>query len=142
MIVAESCFFEKKSFGFKSKNKTMAYERTISQMHYRKEPQRMVKGARSKPSQAVVKRCQPTKRKIAPTKKTKVRIIEVTEEEVEEEVPRRRTACGWCAGCRRKDCEKCDHCRAMIKYGGDGMLRRKCRKRVCKNMEEREVYDI
>ncbi|KAJ8888157.1 hypothetical protein PR048_007644 [Dryococelus australis] len=46
-------------------------------------------------------------------------------------VRRRRVRCKKCEPCRRNDCEECNFCRDMAKYGGTGGLKQACIMRQC-----------
>ena len=46
----------------------------------------------------------------------------------------RRTACGKCKRCLRKNCGQCRQCRDMPRYGGPGKLNERCIKRRCEAM--------
>jgi len=50
----------------------------------------------------------------------------------------RMKACGLCEGCQTEDCGECSHCKDMIKYGGTGKMKQKCKLRKCTNMEIKE----
>ena len=41
------------------------------------------------------------------------------------------TRCGECSGCLQPNCKRCDFCRDMKRFGGEGKLRKACMKRVC-----------
>ncbi|XP_063064809.1 neurofilament heavy polypeptide-like isoform X2 [Engraulis encrasicolus] len=46
---------------------------------------------------------------------------------------RQRRMCFKCVACQRKDCGKCNFCLDMVKFGGRGRLKQKCKLRRCLN---------
>lgn len=52
----------------------------------------------------------------------------------DDETRKRRSRCGECEGCLRKDCGNCSHCLDMEKFGGSGNLRQACIRRRCLTM--------
>ncbi|UYV65445.1 KDM2A [Cordylochernes scorpioides] len=46
-------------------------------------------------------------------------------------VRHRRTRCKKCEPCQRNDCEECNFCRDMKKFGGPGRMKQSCRMRQC-----------
>jgi hypothetical protein len=49
---------------------------------------------------------------------------------------KKRSRCGTCAGCRKADCEACNYCLDMVKYGGPGTLRKACKNRICVALDD------
>lgn len=45
----------------------------------------------------------------------------------------RFNACKKCTGCRTENCTECEYCLDMPKYGGMGIMKQKCEKRICVN---------
>lgn len=63
-------------------------------------------------------------------KKKKERNID--DEDMKQQHKRKSRQCGECPACvRKEDCNTCDFCKDMKKFGGPGKLRQKCRKRQC-----------
>ena len=48
---------------------------------------------------------------------------------------RRRRRCKECSGCLAKDCGECRCCKDMLKFGGEGRLRKACEARKCSSMK-------
>jgi hypothetical protein len=46
----------------------------------------------------------------------------------------RRRRCNECSGCRAENCGRCGMCLDMPKYGGKGMKRQPCERRMCLNI--------
>jgi len=46
--------------------------------------------------------------------------------------PPRRSNCGSCDGCLKRECQKCLYCKDKPKYGGQGIKKQKCIERKCK----------
>ena len=44
---------------------------------------------------------------------------------------RRHSRCGVCAGCVKKDCGDCSHCKDKKKFGGPGKKKQACSARKC-----------
>ncbi|XP_043200889.1 jmjC domain-containing histone demethylation protein 1-like [Amphibalanus amphitrite] len=44
---------------------------------------------------------------------------------------RRRVRCKECEGCTRDECRECACCRDMPKFGGPGIIKQSCKRRVC-----------
>jgi len=49
----------------------------------------------------------------------------------------RFNACKTCTGCRTENCTECEYCLDMPKYGGMGVIKQKCEKRICVNPQLR-----
>jgi len=45
----------------------------------------------------------------------------------------RFNACKKCSGCRTENCTQCEYCLDMPKFGGMGIMKQKCEKRICVN---------
>ena len=45
--------------------------------------------------------------------------------------------CKKCAGCRETNCGECEYCEDMPRFGGRGLLKQKCVKRICVNPQLR-----
>ncbi|CAF4881707.1 unnamed protein product [Pieris macdunnoughi] len=53
----------------------------------------------------------------------------------------RRKRCGVCEACQLPDCGECNHCRAMLKFGGHGRTKQACIRRRCPNMAVQQADD-
>ena len=52
----------------------------------------------------------------------------------DENIRVRKTRCGACAACTRKDCGTCKHCKDKTKFGGPNKIRKPCLRRKCRRM--------